>query len=81
MSLFSAPEAGRVDVGRRTLTLRRRRVAVRLEWRSIVVCAVLALAVAGLTVQRERRQEVLQRLPRPPAQRRDPHAAEVTTHA
>jgi len=39
-----------VDFGRRVLVLRRRRIAVRLEWRSVVVCAVLALAVACLAV-------------------------------
>ncbi|MEV6345659.1 iron chelate uptake ABC transporter family permease subunit [Actinoplanes sp. NPDC051851] len=39
-----------VDFGRRALTVRRGRVAVRLEGRSIVVCAVLALAAAGLAV-------------------------------
>ncbi|MBT0770018.1 iron chelate uptake ABC transporter family permease subunit [Kineosporia sp. J2-2] len=43
-------DAGRVDFGRQVLILRRRRVAVRLEWRSIVVCAVLAVAVAGLAL-------------------------------
>jgi iron complex transport system permease protein len=40
----------RVDFGRRVLVLRRWRVAVRLEWRSIIVCAVLALAVACMAV-------------------------------
>jgi len=40
----------RVDFGRRVLTVRRRRVAVRLEWRSVIVCAVLALAAAGMAV-------------------------------
>ncbi|WP_433220984.1 FecCD family ABC transporter permease [Dactylosporangium sp. CS-047395] len=44
------PGPGRVDFGRRVLTLRNRRFAVRLEWRSIVVGAVLALAVAALAV-------------------------------
>ncbi|MFF5075426.1 FecCD family ABC transporter permease [Actinoplanes sp. NPDC000266] len=39
-----------MDFGRRVVVLRRRRVAVRLEWRSVVVCAVLALAVAGMAV-------------------------------
>ncbi|WP_086826428.1 iron chelate uptake ABC transporter family permease subunit [Allokutzneria sp. NRRL B-24872] len=44
------PEADQVDFGHRVLVLRRRRIAVRLEWRSVVVCAVLALAVAGMAV-------------------------------
>jgi iron complex transport system permease protein len=38
----------RVDFGRPILALRHRGIAVRLEWRSIFVCAVLGLAVAGL---------------------------------
>lgn len=42
--------AARVDFGRRVLVLRHRRIAVRLEWRSIVVCTVLAVAVAGMVV-------------------------------
>ncbi|MEV0383453.1 iron chelate uptake ABC transporter family permease subunit [Nonomuraea sp. NPDC050643] len=40
----------RVDFGRRVLVLRRRRIAVRLQWRSVVVCALLAVAVAGTAV-------------------------------
>ncbi|WP_018639622.1 FecCD family ABC transporter permease [Parafrankia elaeagni] len=40
----------RVDFGWRVLTLRRRRVAVRLAWRSVIVCAVLALVIACLAV-------------------------------
>ena len=40
----------RVDFGRRVLTLRRRQVAVRFDRRSVVVCAVLALAIAGMAV-------------------------------
>ncbi|WP_199485069.1 FecCD family ABC transporter permease [Actinomadura craniellae] len=40
----------RVDFGRRVLVLRRRRIAVRLQWRSVVVCAVLAVVVAGTAV-------------------------------
>ncbi|MEV4889338.1 iron chelate uptake ABC transporter family permease subunit [Nonomuraea sp. NPDC055795] len=40
----------RVDVGRRVLVLRRGRFAVRLQWRSAVVCAVLTVAVAGTAV-------------------------------
>ncbi|MCY1143603.1 iron chelate uptake ABC transporter family permease subunit [Actinoplanes sp. Pm04-4] len=39
-----------VDFGRPMLVLRRRRIAVRLERRSVVVCAVLVLALAGLAV-------------------------------
>ncbi|MFI6291223.1 FecCD family ABC transporter permease [Nonomuraea sp. NPDC050790] len=40
----------RVDFGRRVLVLRHRRIAVRLQWRSVVVCAVLAVALAGTAV-------------------------------
>ncbi|MGW1323572.1 FecCD family ABC transporter permease [Streptomyces antibioticus] len=40
----------RVDFGRRALVLRHRRIAVRLRWRSVVVCAVLAVAIAGTAV-------------------------------
>lgn len=40
----------RVDFGRRVLVLRRRRIAVRLEWRAVVVCTVLASAAAGVAV-------------------------------
>ncbi|NED01606.1 iron chelate uptake ABC transporter family permease subunit [Streptomyces sp. SID6648] len=40
----------RADFGRRTLVLRRGRIAVRLQWRSVVVCTVLALTVAALAV-------------------------------
>ncbi|MEU4835786.1 iron chelate uptake ABC transporter family permease subunit [Streptosporangium sp. NPDC023615] len=40
----------RVDFGRRVLVLRHRRIAVRLLWRSVVVCAVLAVAVAVTAV-------------------------------
>ncbi len=36
--------------GRRTLVPRRRGVAVQLAWRTVVVCSVLALTVAGLAV-------------------------------
>ncbi|MCR1782567.1 iron chelate uptake ABC transporter family permease subunit [Nocardioides carbamazepini] len=42
--------AERVDFGRRVLVVRRRRIAVRLEGRSVVVCAVLVLAAAGMAV-------------------------------
>lgn len=42
--------AGRLPAGRRVVVLRRWRVAVRLERRTLVVCAVLALAIAGLSV-------------------------------
>ncbi|MEU4156343.1 iron chelate uptake ABC transporter family permease subunit [Actinoplanes sp. NPDC026670] len=35
---------------RSVLVLRRRRVAVRLEWRSLVVCAVLAAAIIAVAV-------------------------------
>ncbi|CUU59428.1 iron complex transport system permease protein [Parafrankia irregularis] len=41
---------GRLDFGRRVLVLRRGRIAVRLEWRSVIVCAVLAVAVACMAV-------------------------------
>ncbi|MGW0836331.1 FecCD family ABC transporter permease [Streptomyces prunicolor] len=40
----------RVDLGRRVLVLRHRRIAVRLHWRSVVVCTVLAVAIAGTAV-------------------------------
>lgn len=40
----------RVDFGRRVLTLRRWGIAVRLDRRSLIVCAVLALAVACLAI-------------------------------
>ena len=57
MSVSSRPRLARtrsagerVDFGRRVLTVRRRRIAVRLEWRSVIVCAVLALAAACLAV-------------------------------
>ncbi|XCM30042.1 iron chelate uptake ABC transporter family permease subunit [Streptomyces parvus] len=40
----------RVALGRRTLVLRRGPVAVRLQWRSVVVCTGLALTVAALAV-------------------------------
>lgn len=40
----------RVDFGRRMLVLRHRRIAVRHEWRTVTVCALLALALAVLAV-------------------------------
>ncbi|WP_262388273.1 FecCD family ABC transporter permease [Streptomyces parvus] len=40
----------RVASGRRALVLRRGPIAVRLQWRSVVVCTVLALTVAALAV-------------------------------
>ncbi|MFJ7071644.1 FecCD family ABC transporter permease [Streptomyces sp. NPDC098781] len=39
-----------MDFGRRVLVLRRRRIAVRLQWRSVVVCAVLTVAIAATAV-------------------------------
>lgn len=45
-----SPGTGSVDFGRRVLVLRRRRVAVRLEWRSVIVCVALAVAVACIVV-------------------------------
>jgi iron complex transport system permease protein len=45
-----SPGTRSVDFGRRVLVLRRQRVAVRFEWRSVVVCSVLALAVACMAV-------------------------------
>ncbi|MEU4097645.1 iron chelate uptake ABC transporter family permease subunit [Streptomyces sp. NPDC026673] len=39
-----------VDFGRRVLVLRHRRIAILLRWRSVVVCAVLAVAIAGTAV-------------------------------
>ncbi|MGW0853936.1 FecCD family ABC transporter permease [Streptomyces sp. NPDC002690] len=40
----------RVDFGRRVLVLRRRRIALRLQWRPVVVCTVLAVAIASMAV-------------------------------
>ncbi|GLZ09369.1 iron-enterobactin transporter permease [Actinomadura sp. NBRC 104412] len=45
-----SPGTRRVDFGRRVLVLRRRRVAVRYEWRSVIVCSVLALAIVCMAV-------------------------------
>lgn len=45
---MSAPSG--VDFGRRMLVLRRGRVAVRLEWRSVVVCSVLVVALVCMAV-------------------------------
>lgn len=42
--------AGQVDAGRRALVVRRGRFAARFEWRSVVVCAVLAVAIVGTAV-------------------------------
>lgn len=42
--------ADQVDFGRPMLVLRRRKIAVRLEWRSIIICSVLALAAVGVAV-------------------------------
>ncbi|MFT4011747.1 MAG: iron chelate uptake ABC transporter family permease subunit [Nocardioidaceae bacterium] len=42
--------AERVDFGRRSLVLRRRGFSARLEWRSLVVCAVLLVAIAAVAV-------------------------------
>ncbi|MFI6874921.1 FecCD family ABC transporter permease [Streptomyces sp. NPDC050400] len=39
-----------MDFGRRVLVLRHRRIAVRLQWRSVVVCTALAVAAAGMAV-------------------------------
>ncbi|QQM47312.1 iron chelate uptake ABC transporter family permease subunit [Streptomyces liliifuscus] len=39
-----------MDFGRRVLVLRHRRIAILLQWRSVVVCAALAVAVAGTAV-------------------------------
>ncbi len=49
-SLDGRGSSERVDFGRRVLVLRRWRVAVRLEWRSVMVCTMLALAVACMAV-------------------------------
>ncbi|MBB3043373.1 FecCD family ABC transporter permease [Nocardioides soli] len=43
-------DSPRVDFGHRVLVLRRRRFAVRLDRRSVIVCAVLAAAVACMAV-------------------------------
>ncbi|MFE5240396.1 MULTISPECIES: FecCD family ABC transporter permease [unclassified Streptomyces] len=40
----------RVEFGRRVLVLRRRRIGVRFQWRSVVVCTVLAVAIACTAV-------------------------------
>ncbi|MFH9072866.1 FecCD family ABC transporter permease [Streptomyces alboflavus] len=40
----------RVDFGRRALVLRRGRIAVRLQWRTVVVCTALTVALAGTAV-------------------------------
>lgn len=40
----------RVDLGRRMLVLRNRRFAARLAWRSMVVCSLLAVAIAVTAV-------------------------------
>ncbi|MGW6442867.1 FecCD family ABC transporter permease [Lentzea sp. NPDC055074] len=45
-----SPGTRRVDFGRRVLVLRRRSLAVRFEWRAVVVCSVLALAVVCMAV-------------------------------
>lgn len=44
------PGPDRVDFGRRVLTLRRWRIAVRVDRRSVLVCAVLALAIVCVAV-------------------------------
>lgn len=40
----------KVDFGRRVLVLRRWRIAVRLDWRSVIVCTALALAIVAMAV-------------------------------
>jgi iron complex transport system permease protein len=50
MTSSRLPGGERTGSGRRALVLRHRRFAVRLEWRPVVVCAVLALAIAGMAV-------------------------------
>ncbi|MFP5022496.1 FecCD family ABC transporter permease [Pseudonocardia phyllosphaerae] len=42
--------ARKVDFGRPVLTLRRGRLAARLEWRTLVVCAALVAAVAAVAL-------------------------------
>lgn len=44
------PGTGRVDFGRRVLVLRRTRVGARVDLRSVVVCAALAVAVIVLAL-------------------------------
>lgn len=39
-----------MDFGRPVLTLRRRRVALRFDWRAVVVCTVLVVVAAGMSV-------------------------------
>jgi iron complex transport system permease protein len=46
----SAGLSPRVDFGRPVLTLRRAGLALRLDGRSVMVCALLALAIAGMAV-------------------------------
>lgn len=50
MSTGVSPRLARVDFGRRVLVLRRWRIAVRIDWRSLIVCTTLAVAVAGMAV-------------------------------
>jgi len=50
VSAVVSPGARRVDFGRRVLVVRRGRVAVRIDRRSAVVCALLALVIAGTAV-------------------------------
>lgn len=47
---MSGVSVGRVDFGRRVLTVRHQRFALRFEWRSVTVCLVLVLAVAAMAV-------------------------------
>ncbi len=46
----TAAPAERVDFGRRMLVVRRWRTALRVEWRSVTVCALLALAIGCMAV-------------------------------
>jgi iron complex transport system permease protein len=50
MSTGVSSRLARVDFGRRVLVLRRWRIAVRIDWRSLIVCTALAVAVACTAV-------------------------------
>ncbi len=45
-----SPPPKKVDFGRRVIVVRRRGLGARFEWRSVLVCAVLAVAVAVVAV-------------------------------
>ncbi|MCC6437332.1 MAG: iron chelate uptake ABC transporter family permease subunit [Acidimicrobiales bacterium] len=45
-----SPEVRRVDFGRRVVVVRRGWVAMRFEWRSVIVCTAVAVAVVVMSV-------------------------------